>query len=431
LSAGKPGEAVPPASARGPLSKAAGYVQQLHSAATVADAPAILPDSAVRSLWGALIEGIPLPDDNPLESYRPPVDKIPKDFFRTTASLSKPRRGHGSGEASSGERAPCAGSPPALGRGMLSLSTSASSTGSTPTGGRGRQMNMTLAQEPKMSAALIGRHQLSGTTITPASSPHGSSGSTAVHASVGTVGQGGGSGTPAQTPHAGTGSAAGAAGQPGQGSRNGSRGSSPWHPPSPMTEFSTASDCVSSAQPSGSESCGAEHPMPRYVGTQCNFDSCTSADTSQSDTPQWNRSAQLSDSDCATPRSHEAAGTGHVEEERTSLNHPIWDNMKSEITRVELSRDRLPRRLDSAQSPGGAGAMGSFREAVGMNESGPVIPHGSAARREVLNSHTTTGSDESGPSGIRPGHGPYGAHPLSPNTGVVPRWRGPRARPPS
>lgn len=43
------------------------------------------------------------------------------------------------------------------------------------------------------------------------------------------------------------------------------------------------------------------------------------------------------------------------------------------MSRVELGRDRLVRRPDM-QSPGSAGATGTFREAIGMNENGPVIP---------------------------------------------------------
>ena len=42
------------------------------------------------------------------------------------------------------------------------------------------------------------------------------------------------------------------------------------------------------------------------------------------------------------------------------------------MSRVELGRDRLVRRPDM-QSPAGA-ATGTFREAIGMNENGPVIP---------------------------------------------------------
>merc|ERR1719424_329296 len=85
-----------------------------------------------------------------------------------------------------------------------------------------------------------------------------------------------------------------------------------------------------------------------------------------------------------TPQSHDAVG--HNRPEEGAGKHPrdaLWENIKSKMQRVELSRDRLPRRHDVTQSPGSAaGAMGNFREKMGMNESGPVIPFGHGARRD-------------------------------------------------
>lgn len=80
-----------------------------------------------------------------------------------------------------------------------------------------------------------------------------------------------------------------------------------------------------------------------------------------------------------TPQSHDTKGTNQAEEERNAGKDPreaLWENIKKEMARVELSRDRLPRRLDITQSPGNAGHVGNFREKMGMNESGPVIPFG-------------------------------------------------------
>lgn len=159
--------------------------------------------------------------------------------------------------------------------------------------------------------------------------------------------------------------------------------------------------------------------MLPYEGAQCNFDECTFEDPSQSDTPHWRRSTHLSDSDCTTPRSHDAAGPARTEEEGGRR----WENiesLKSEIARVELSRDRLPRRLDVAQSPGGAGAMGNFREAVGMNESGPVVPFGHAARREAFGFRMAP--HVAGEAGAAPGYGQFG--PLPRTASVENRFAG-------
>lgn len=155
-----------------------------------------------------------------------------------------------------------------------------------------------------------------------------------------------------------------------------------------MSELSAVSDRINSSQPSGSDSCGANRVWLTecdYEGAQCNFDECAYEDPSQSDTPHWPRSAQLSDSDCTTPRSDAAPVRAEGDSASGKEQHgDPWENIKSEITRVELSRDRLPRRLDITQSPGGNWT--AFREAVGMTESGPVIPFGAAGavRRDVI-----------------------------------------------
>jgi hypothetical protein len=143
-----------------------------------------------------------------------------------------------------------------------------------------------------------------------------------------------------------------------------------------MSELSTASDRVNSSQPSGSDSCG-ENLMPHDGGGQVS----SGEDPSHSD-GHWPRSAshQPSDSDgTMTPRSHDTVGTNPAGEERGAAKDPrdaLWENIKSEMARVELSRDRMTRRLDITQSPGSTGAMANFREKMGMNESGPVIPFG-------------------------------------------------------
>lgn len=162
----------------------------------------------------------------------------------------------------------------------------------------------------------------------------------------------------------------------------GSRGSSPWNLPSPMSELSTASERINSSQLSGSDSCG--ETALRHEGGELSGE-----DPSQSDS-HW-RSHQPSDSDgTLTPGSHDPIGAQRIEEEQKydaqQAQQALWENIKSEMARVELSRDRLPRRFDITQSPGSANTMGNFREKVGMNESGPVIPFGQATRRDPNNS---------------------------------------------
>merc|ERR1719253_754783 len=178
----------------------------------------------------------------------------------------------------------------------------------------------------------MGRHQVSGASTTPAVSPHGSSMS-----SVSGVPQGSGAGV--HTPHR-HGASSGASGvaiahRRTEGTREGSRGSSPWYLPSPMSDMSTASDRLqSSGVPSGEDSCGNSYSD----GPHCNFDDCA-FDPSQSDTPHWR-----SDSDCATPRSHDTAGHPRGTKDSQHAGYPAgWEGIESGIARLQLSRDRLPR----------------------------------------------------------------------------------------
>jgi len=154
-----------------------------------------------------------------------------------------------------------------------------------------------------------------------------------------------------------------------------------------MSELSTASERINSSQLSGSDSCGeaALHHEGGHVQSRYALDELSGEDPSQSDS-HW-RSHQPSDSDgTLTPGSHDPLGTQRTEEEQKydaqQAQHALWENIKSEMARVELSRDRLPRRFDVTQSPGSANTIGNFREKVGMNESGPVIPFGQATRRD-------------------------------------------------
>lgn len=417
--------APPPASARGaPSTEKKGAVPSSGQPAQEAQQQTAVPEAVLRGLWGHYCQGVPLPDDNPAESYRPPIDQLSEDFFRgidrqqmmANNQAASQRRRQGGEQADPGVGSP--GSQKLRvgarsGSTGASFCSSASSTGSTPTQGYGRgrrgitspfsggsplstsgsqRRSQPHAQHVQDQSKNVtsGRMQYPGASGTPASygasplpqggSPHGS-----VQAAGGVT-----SGTPVSTTHtpqgviphtAITGAHARTSGACTAGSRDGSRGSSPWHLPSPMSELSTVgSDRVNSSQPSGSDSCG-EHIFP-LAGTQCSFDDCHfyGEDPSQSDTM---RSHQPSDSDgTMTPRSLDTAGNGssaRAEEERKDPQHALWENIKSEMARVELSRDRLPRRLDITQSPGSGTAMGNFREKMGMNESGPVVP----ARRDA------------------------------------------------
>lgn len=298
--------------------------------------------------------------------------------------------------------ADCLASSPQKPRGSGACSTasfcsSASSTGSTPTGARARRSpyvgcsplvaagplkgnSHSAAHDPRQSGRWS-QPQLSGSTVTPDSCASGTLSMVPSRTHGHPVGPVGGRGL----------------GPPSQGraaaSRDGSRGSSPWHLPSPMSELSMASDRFNSSQPSGSDSCG-EHPLPQYGGAQCNFDECAFEDPSgQSDTPHGIRSSNLlSDSDCATPRSHDTVSVGPAKGQAQPQT-TLWENMHSEVSRLG---HRLHPRLDIAQSPGST-TLGNFREAVGMNESGPVIPFGHGAARMKAPGMSQPGADAERP----------------------------------
>mmetsp|Transcript_23393 Transcript_23393/g.61444 ORF Transcript_23393/g.61444 Transcript_23393/m.61444 type:complete len:1064 (-) Transcript_23393:298-3489(-) len=347
-----------------------------------------VPDSSVHGFWGQWAGSDILPENNPADSYRPDIEQLPEEFFHNVAVSYSHRRLNNGIEQGKSANIPQKIRPGTSGSGA-SRSSDDTSTGSTP-GGRGRRsltspqslassfsagnrrvQNSGYRMDAKGSA--IGRNQFAGTAAAHGSVlshvPSGSTGTPnlgnpvaatgATSSTTGTV--------PAQqaTPSANIqGNAQGPAPapsqhRPGSGIRDYNRVSSPWHLPSPMSDFSTASDRVNSSLPSGSESCG-ENAL-QYVNGQ--YYECRSAseDPSHSDHV---RSNQASDSDLSTPRSAEA----RVEEPHHDKQLPQQlseKDIKSLITPLGL-----PRRLD--QSPGATAI--NFREAVGMNENGPVIP---------------------------------------------------------
>lgn len=352
-----------------------------------------MPDSA-RGPAGPLVLGsAQLPDAyNPSECYRPPIDRISEEFLRGVVSFQV----RGRSDQQGGQVCNSPGQARSVAWSVstgASFCSSASSTGSTPTGGRGRRgtanspyqvspavgrahlPHSALAQDPKQPSSrphLGGapHHHLSGTTATPASSPHGSSASATACNASGAGGAGASSQTPLRSqPGGSTGPA-----HRGPNSRDGSRGSSPWHLPSPT--LSTASDRMNS----GSDSCG-ENPIAHYEGAH--FDGWDE-DPSQSDGvyqgPRWTQS----DSDgTGTPRSNDTVGQDHDRGGKES-QPPRWENIP-QLSRTQLSRGRLPRGdADVTQSPGSMGSMSNFREKVGMNEGGPVVPFAPGARRDAL-----------------------------------------------
>ncbi|CAE7876296.1 YAK1 [Symbiodinium microadriaticum] len=166
---------------------------------------------------------------------------------------------------------------------------------------------------PACPAPSAPGHAASSTTGTPASSPHGSASSTVMSSAAhGTSLQG--------YVHV----------------------SSPWHLASPMD--GSASECRASSQPSGSESWGL------------------GSDTSGS---CRGLSSKLSDSDSASAvGSHHGSGREETGQRRRGKEPRFWKQMT-------MARGRLESAC--AWSPKGAPSGGSFREAVGMGESGPVI----------------------------------------------------------
>lgn len=352
-----------------------------------------MPDnfSRVRSFLREM--GGVLPDEMAAESYRPPIEIVSEDFFRAAAPMHQQARPLDSEQAgaagTSGQSTVVRNSGAWSTSAATSFYSSASSAGSTPSGGRGRRVSPRPSkrgqlQQADPKVASLGRHHhLSGTTVTPASSPQGSAASTGVNAHAG---------TPAHGAASTGGYPAGSAPPQGRavGSRDGgSRGSSPWHLPSPNSELSMDSERMNSSEACGSDSCGE---TLHYVGTcspnaQCNFEGCAFDEQSQSDTPgaHYPRSNQLSDSDSNTPRSHDAGqGNKETDQDRGAKDsqHALWENVRSEVARVGLTGDRIPRRLDSTLSPGSAGT-GNFRQAVGMEERGPVIPFSSSSRNRA------------------------------------------------
>jgi len=337
--------------------------------------------AAVPSASWASFASIPLPDSNPSERYRPSLDKILEEVKRRLQRaqlLSKPAR---SGQQSQ------VNSPHQVGSGAWSVSTgasfcsSASSRGSTPPNGLGRRPSPHSAKSARSrtrkphsrgyhphttSASTDWKHlrgigAYSGTTTgTPASSPHGSSASANVQSSSSRAPYRGHAGGFAHHRRA-------------EGSREGSRGSSPWHLPSPSSEMSTASDRLNSSQPSGSDSCGEIQPE----GGHGNYDG-SEEDPARSDGHyHGGRSAPQSDSDNQTPRNLDAASHDASKDSQQAR----WGNMP-QLSRMQLSRGRLHwGEADVAQSPGSGG---NFREKVGIIEGGPVTPFGPGSRRDVL-----------------------------------------------
>lgn len=325
-----------------------------------------VPQAALRGLWGHLCMGIPLPDDNPAESYRPPIDKMSERFFSSFMEAEERKR-RSSTETS--EAAEFGGASPPKASAGASFCSSASSTGSTPTGRHAVQRTVAspllknLPSDLRLSGAQ--RPNLGGTA--PTTSPHGSLASTA-------PGPSHSSGRPASGPLRG-GSGASVGLGPGRG---GSRGSSPWHLPSPMSELSTASERLNSSQPSGSDSCGEPGSDGAFA-----FEDQRHSESEGSPFPG-------------------PYGAGpQVEAKDIQTMSAMWENIKHEMSRVELGRDRLPRRLD-IQSPGTTGTL-PFREAIGMNDNGPVIP-----RRDPHSMRTPSSSSQTNPNEEPTSSGPSG-----------------------
>mmetsp|Transcript_67232 Transcript_67232/g.161113 ORF Transcript_67232/g.161113 Transcript_67232/m.161113 type:complete len:1051 (-) Transcript_67232:128-3280(-) len=123
------------------------------------------------------------------------------------------------------------------------------------------------------------------------------------------------------------------------------KASSPWHLSSQL------SDCASGA--SGSES--------------FNWNGATSEDLSHSDTSgiHFTPSAHPSDSDSMTPKANLPQGS---KADEGASGKDTGPRLLS-VIQMQL----VHRKLDSTHSPSSS-AAGSFREAVGMNETGPVMP---------------------------------------------------------
>lgn len=153
-----------------------------------------------------------------------------------------------------------------------------------------------------------------------------------------------------------------------------------------MSELSTASDRVNSSQLNDSDSCGENPLATEGAQTKARYglDEFPLSGEDQSQNEAHWRSNQPSDSEgTLTPGSHDTTQrTEDAPKGEKDAQHALWENIKAEMARVEMSRDRLPRRFDITQSPGSASTMGNFRQKMGMNEGGPVIPFGHRERKD-------------------------------------------------
>lgn len=309
-----------------------------------------MPESALSGLWGQLCMGIPLPDDNPAESYRPPIDQMSERFFRSFMQVAGRRPSEVSTEGEPGTASP----PKAAGTSFCSSASSAGSPTGRPAGpGPSPLLKPTDLRLMGLRSAGAGASSTPGGSSTTAPRP----GSGPMTSSI-----------DRQTPQRGGSATLGRASL----SRGGSRGSSPWHLPSPMSELSFASERVNSSQPSGSDSC----EEPRHLGSEMAFNF---------EDPSGISSDAHGPSDCGSPWIPESSASGAREQK--DVQSAMWESLKYEMTRVELGRDRLPRRLEM-QSPGSTGALGTFREAIGMNDNGPVIPISAARHQQTLGTGT-------------------------------------------
>lgn len=242
----------------------------------------------------------------------------------------------------------------------ISLASSPSSTASTPNGGKGApSITMTApggrpsswARELKFGGLGRGPGHMGSTTVTLASSSHGSLVSTMSGAPK--------EGSPGclQLPPRGR------ASRP-SGSGSGSQASSPWHLPSPSVN-DTASDHLNSSQQSGSDTAWVHREGTSEEHSHSDASGC------------WNLpSVQASDSD---------APSAHTDDGGSGTFAP-----KDAVT-----TRRLPSNMTGMLSPGSTGSapgsVGSFREAVGLNGHGPVVGH--EAHRDAI----------SGAAGVAPG----------------------------
>lgn len=343
------------------------------------DPNVVLPASQkqnTRGLWGHLCAGIPLPDDNPAESYRPPIEQLSEDFFKGKAAQEAQARA----AARQKQEQPQAKSPQKgsnMGGSPATTPSSRNKMSSPATGPQTMGSPQTAAQLRPGPPGVFHPPQGPPGVFRPPQGHPGSAGtppSAREQGHVSDLSEGPTSAYPGSSMQAGNVHPAAGKGartaSSGMSNMSNSRGSSPWHLPSPMTDMSTASERVNSSQPSGSDSCG-ENTMQDEGGSGIHEWSGTE-DPSQSDGHRH----QQSDSDgTMTPKSMDNQGDAQSKAPQMKL----WDNINSQMKALGTSQDGMPRGVAHiTQSPGTAGAMGNFREKMGMNESGPVIP----SRRE-------------------------------------------------